>query len=186
MPRPDAAATRQRLLDAGSELTRSQSLATLTVDAIVAQAGCAKGTFFTHFPSRAEYFVALHRAFHERIAKKLHGALKDQPPGLPTLLHTANVYLDACRREHSVKALLIEARTLPEIMSEIGHQDGRFEILAAAEFEVAGWSSPRYAARLWVALVAAAALAEAEANRKLPQLRLQLPRFLSLEPPQSR
>lgn len=180
MPRPDAGATRQRLLDAGAELARTRSLATLTVDEVVAHAGCAKGTFFTHFETRAEFFVALHRAFHERVAAAVESATKHLEPGLPRLLCGSLAYLDACRREHTVKALLIEARWLPEIGAEVHRQNARFDALAAVNFEAAGWPSPKQAGRLWVALVAEAALAEAESSRRQTALRRQLPLFLHL------
>ncbi len=182
MPRPDAAQTRQRLLDSGAELAGTKSLATLTVDEVVAHAGCAKGTFFTHFQTRAEFFVALHRAFHERVATSVQGAIAGSEPGLPRLLRGSLAYLDACRREHTVKSLLVEARWLPEISAEVHRQNARFDSLATVNFEAARWPSPKQAARLWVALVAEAALAEAEASRRLPAFRRQLPIFLGVEP----
>lgn len=183
MPRPDAAATRQRLLDSGSELARTKSLATLTVDEVVAHAGCAKGTFFTHFQTRAEFFVALHRAFHERVAASVQDAIADIEPGLPRLVQGSLAYLDACRREHAVKSLLVEARWLPEISAEVHRQNARFDELAAVNFLAAGWPSPKQAARLWVALVAEVALAEAESSRRLPNFRRQLTLFLHLPEP---
>ena len=178
MPRPDRAATRQRLLDAGTALVPERSLAALTVDEVVAHAGCAKGTFFTHFPTRADYFVELHRHFHDRIAQQVNAALDAVPDGRDRLLRGSLAYLDACLREHAVKALLIEARVLPEIQREIQRQNARFDGLAERQFAALRWPAPRHAARLWVALVAEAALVEAEAGRKLPALRDQLPRFL--------
>ena len=180
MPRPDAALTRQRLLDSGAALAGSKGLATLTVDDIVAQAGCAKGTFFTHFATRADFFISLHRAFHDRVAGRVQTVIENLEPGLPRLLRGSLAYLDACRQEHSVKALLVEARWLPEISAEVHRQNARFDGLAAINFEAAGWPSPRQAARLWVALVAETALAEAETARRLSGYRRQLPIFLGL------
>ena len=118
-------------------LTRDKSLATLTVDEIVAQAGCAKGTFFTHFATRADYFVALHRAFHDRVAASVQKAIDSDAPSLHRLLRGSLAYLDACRGEHTVKALLIEARWLPEIGAEVNRQNARFDALATENNEAA-------------------------------------------------
>jgi TetR/AcrR family transcriptional regulator, transcriptional repressor for nem operon len=57
-------------------------------------------------------------------------------------------------------------------------QNARFARLAADEFKAADWPAPLQAARLWVGMVAEAAIAEAEAGRKLPTMRQALARFL--------
>ncbi len=56
--------TRQALIEAGFALASTESLNHITVDAIVKQAGVAKGTFYVHFADRAAFLLALHVHFH--------------------------------------------------------------------------------------------------------------------------
>ena len=69
---------RNALLDAGQRLLGTADLARISVNAIVAEAGMAKGSFYQHWPSRTEYVRALHARFHdqlERIDRGRHGRL---------------------------------------------------------------------------------------------------------------
>lgn len=63
MPR-DGSATRERILDRAQALVLEQGFAATSVDAVIAEAGVAKGAFFHHFPSKA----ALARSLVERWA----------------------------------------------------------------------------------------------------------------------
>jgi TetR/AcrR family transcriptional repressor of nem operon len=56
--------TRERLLDAAEHLVMEHGFSSTTVDAILAETGASKGSFFHHFPSKAE----LGRALVERYA----------------------------------------------------------------------------------------------------------------------
>lgn len=60
----DGSATRERILDRAQALVLDQGFAATTVDAVIAEAGVAKGAFFHHFPSKA----ALARSLVERWA----------------------------------------------------------------------------------------------------------------------
>lgn len=180
MPRVDRASTRQQLLAAGLNLVQQQSLASLRIDDLVQAAGVAKGTFYLHFKDRAEYLVTLHRSFHDEVMNNVQQAVAGQTPSLERLLLGSFAYLDACRRGHPVKALLMEARVEPAIQAEAHMQNARFSQRAAREFGAARWPAPQAAARLWVGMVAEAALAEAEANTNLAEIRNNLRRFLNL------
>jgi len=76
--------------------------------------------------------------------------------------------------------MLLGARAEPAIQQAVSAQNARFAGLAADEFKAAGWPAPQHAARLWVGMVAEAAIAETEAGRKLAPLRQALRRFLAL------
>ena len=179
MPRTRRKATRDELLTAGLKLARRRPLSSLRVDDLVAGAKVAKGTFYLHFKDRADYLVQLHRGFHDEVMRSVQEAVARGAPGLERLLTGSLAYLDACRRGHPVKALLMDARVEPAIQAEVARQNRRFAQRAAQEFAADGWPAPESAARLWVGMVAEAALAEAEGNAESAELRASLRRFLS-------
>ena len=65
--------TRERLLDAAQRLVIEHGFGSTTVDAVLAETGASKGSFFHHFPTKAE----LGRALVERYAAA-DAALLDQ------------------------------------------------------------------------------------------------------------
>jgi AcrR family transcriptional regulator len=102
---------RNALLDAGQRLLGSADLARISVNAIVAEAGMAKGSFYQHWPSRAEYVRALHARFHDDLQDSIAAAMSDLPPGRERLEAGMNAYLDGCLAEPATKALLVRSRT---------------------------------------------------------------------------
>lgn len=72
---------RNALLDAGQRLLGSADLARISVNAIVAEAGMAKGSFYQHWPSRTQYVRALHVRFHDQLEESIAAAMADLPPG---------------------------------------------------------------------------------------------------------
>lgn len=179
MPR-DGSGTRERLLDAGLRLAHAGALSTLRVDEVVGAAGVAKGTFYVHFATREDFLVALHRRFHDQLAQRIEQAVAGHAPGMQRLLRGSLAYLDGCCEQRGIKAMLLGARAEPAIQQAVSTQNARFATLVAEEFRTAEWPAPQHAARLWVGLMAEAAIAEAEAGRKLPPLRQTLSRFLAL------
>lgn len=175
----DPEPTRAKLLRAGEQLAAEHSLGELRVEAITARSGVAKGTFYVHFKTRADYLVALHRRFHERLAAGIDGALARQPPGRARLVAGSLAYLDGCLAEGALKALLLGARVEPGIQQEVARQNARFGKLAAQDLAQLQIPNPAQTARLWVAMVAEAALAEQEAGTALPALRAVLASFLA-------
>lgn len=103
----DPEPTREKLLAAGEQLAAERSLGELRIEAITARTGVAKGTFYVHFRTRADYLVALHRRFHDRLAAGIDSALARQPPGRARLLAGSFAYLDGCLAEAALKALLL-------------------------------------------------------------------------------
>jgi AcrR family transcriptional regulator len=178
MPR-DGSATRERLLDAGLRLAHAGALSALRVDEVVHAAGVGKGTFYVHFATREEFLVALHRRFHDQLAARIEQAIAGLAPGMQRLLRGTMAYLDGCCEQRAIKAMLLGARAEPAIQQAVSSQNARFAVLAAEEFAAAGWPASQHAARLWVGLSAEAAVAEAEAGRKLAPLRQALAHFLN-------
>jgi TetR/AcrR family transcriptional repressor of nem operon len=157
--------TRQALLDAGFELASAGSLHRLTIDAIVNQAGVAKGTFYVHFSDRAAFLVALHAQFHERLLDHILQAVEGLSPGAERLRRGTEVYLNECLRQRAVKAILLEARSEVAIAQEVQRRHASFVQLEQTDFAMLGWPDSAMAARLFVALGAEVALIELETGR---------------------
>lgn len=173
-----AARTRAALVDSGLRLAESLGLAGVSVNVLVAELGVSKGTFFHHFGSRANYLLALHREFHERLQADIDAAVAPHPPGRTRLLAGSTAYLDACLRDRGVKALLLEARADPLISDEVTARNTLTATIAEPDFEALSWPHPAQAARLWIGMVAEAALLELHAARRQPEVRAALTHFL--------
>ncbi len=182
MPHPTNLAhpTRQLLIDAGLELATVASLHRLTIDAVVNQAGVAKGTFYVHFPDRAAFLVALHVQFHERLLDRILQAVEGLPPGAERLRIGTITYLNGCLQQRGVKALLLEARSEAPMTAEVQQRNASFAQLEQADFATLGWPDAETAARLFVALGAEVALIELETGRN-EAARQTLWRFARLE-----
>jgi AcrR family transcriptional regulator len=173
----DPEGKRAALLAAGLRLA-DRGLKSMSVNNITTAAGVAKGTFYVHFPGRAEYLLALHQQFHERNAAGVRDAIAARPPGRSALLAGTVAYLDGCLAERAVKALLLEARIEPLIQAEIAARNENSAMLAEPHFTAMGWREPRSCARLFVALVAEAALLELPSGAPDPRVRRAVAEFL--------
>ena len=167
-----AAKTRERLLLAGQQLAADKVLAELSVDQVVQAAGVAKGTFYVHFDSRQAYWTALHADFHQQAATRVLAA-RATAVGDEMLAGTW-AYLDFCLEQAATKALLLEARALPEIRQAVQAQNRRFAELLSPMIQRRGLAEPGALAQLWVGMVAEVAIAEAQAGAPQPALRRAL------------
>lgn len=175
-----AAATRARLVDAGLRMAERTGLPGLSVNAIVAAAGVAKGTFFHHFGDRSGYLVAIHREFHDRLFAEVTETIAHLPPGRERLLAAAAAYWDICLRHRGVRALLLEARAeTGRIADAIAERNRQAVGLTRADFAAIGWTHPAAGAALWNGLVVEAALLELAAGRRRPAIREAMARFLT-------
>ncbi|MVU78014.1 TetR family transcriptional regulator [Nocardia sp. ET3-3] len=174
-----AARTRAALVDSGLRLAETLGLAGVSVNVLVAELGVSKGTFFHHFGTRANYLLALHREFHDRLQADIESAIANQPPGRDRLRTGSTAYLDACLRDRGVKALLLEARADPLIADEVTARNTLNAALIEPDFATLGWPHPSSAARLWVGLVAEAALLELQSAHEQPAVRETLWQFLT-------
>ena len=156
----DPQRTRTALLDAGQELADDTGIAKLSVNRLVAAAGSSKGAFFHHFPTRQDYLLALHRRVHDRLLEEIVAAAGDLPPGRERLLAGAEAYLDAFLRDRGVRGLLLDARAEPLILAEVSRRNEQTARLIEPDLGALGWKQPAASARLWIALVAEAAVVE--------------------------
>ncbi|WP_285778943.1 TetR/AcrR family transcriptional regulator [Microtetraspora sp. NBRC 13810] len=173
-----AARTRDRLIEAGLRLAERTGLAGLSVNLLVDEAGVSKGTFFHHFRDRASYLLALHGGFHDRLLAEMLTAIEGMTPGAERLFAAAETYLEGCLRDRGVRALLLEARAEAPIAEVVRARNAQGAELCAADFKAMGRPYPLDAARLWVGMVAEAALVELDEGGRRPATRAELKRFI--------
>src|ERR1700753_1015805 len=130
---------RNALLDAGQRLLENADLARISVNAIVAEARMAKGSFYQHWPSRAAYVRALHDRFHDQLLESIESAMADSTPGRERLASAMDTYLDGCLAEPATKALLVQSRT----------EAGLSDLVAARNADAAGMLRPDLTALGW-------------------------------------
>jgi TetR/AcrR family transcriptional regulator, transcriptional repressor for nem operon len=171
--------TRELLIETGLRLAERTSLAGLSINLLVEEAGVAKGTFFHHFGDRAAYLLALHREFHSRIFAEIFGAIDGIEPGAARVLTASRTYLDACLRDRGVRALLLEARAEREIAEEIRSRNKATAEYFKADFQAMNLPHPYESALLWIGLVVEAALTELDAGGRQPALRAAIAGFLA-------
>lgn len=159
------------LLEAGQRLLANADLARLSVNAVVAEAYMAKGSFYQHWPGRRNYLVALHRAFHDKLANAVEVAIDDMPPGLDRIATGMTTYLDGCLACPATKALLVQARTDAELAPHVAARNHGFAQLAAADLQALGWRPAEPIAALFIAAIAEIALQELAAGHRCDDLR---------------
>jgi TetR/AcrR family transcriptional regulator, transcriptional repressor for nem operon len=182
MTRRQAAANRTRevLIETGMRLAERTSLAGLSINLLVEEAGVAKGTFFHHFRDRSGYLVALHREFHSRIFAEVFSVIANMEPGAERVLAASSTYLDACLSERGVRALLLEARAERAIIQEIRSRNRTTAEYFKTDFQAMNLPHPYESTLLWIGLVVEAALTEFDADGRQPALRAAMAGFLAL------
>jgi AcrR family transcriptional regulator len=168
---------RNALLDAGQRLLGTSDLARISVNAIVAEAGMAKGSFYQHWPSRADYVRALHARFHDDLGESIAAAMADLPPGRDRLEAGMNTYLDGCLAQPATKALLVQSRTEAGLTDLVAARNETAAALVLPDLVALGWSRPEPIAALLVAAVAEIALLELAAGKPDKVLRNGLVRL---------
>lgn len=171
--------TRQALVDAALTLFDRDGLAAVSVDAVVAEAGVAKGTFYVHFRDRDTFLREIHRDLHDRLVLRIEGASARVPAGAERLWRGVVAYLDGCLAERGRKALLFEARAESSLGEEVTRRNEAMAAIAARELAAAGHPSPRPTARLVVAMAAEVAFAEMRRGRRDPALREAMRRTIA-------
>ena len=71
---------REELLDAAETRFLARGIAATSVDAIVAGAGVAKGTFYLHFDSKEQLLAALQQRYIDNLCSELQGAMNKCRP----------------------------------------------------------------------------------------------------------
>ncbi len=171
---PKGRRTRTALLDAGELVLDRNGLAGLSVAAVVAEAGLAKGTFYVHFADREAFVDAMHQRFYSRVSERVALAVEGLEPGAALLLAATEAYLDACLANRAVKALVFESRAQGSLTTTMREREEMFARLAEPSLRAMKVKDPAVAARLFVATIAEAALIELEAGRRVPAARRRL------------
>jgi len=142
----------------------------------------AKGSFYQHWPSRADYVRALHGRFHDRLQDSIAAATADLPPGADRLAAGMNAYLDGCLAEPATKALLVQSRTEAGLSDLVAARNESAAALVVSDLVALGWAAPEPIATLLVAAVAEIALIELAAGARDEQLRRGLIRLATRTP----
>ncbi|MFM7061565.1 MAG: TetR/AcrR family transcriptional regulator [Actinomycetes bacterium] len=172
--RADAAhPTRHELLDAAIAVVDRDGIDALSINLVTRTAGLAKGTFYVHFADRTALLVELHRRFHDDLYATIAAATAALPPGPARARARVAAFLDGCRRQRGVRAMLLQARAEPAILDEVQRRNDQTAILLAEDLRSAV-EHPLETARLVVAATAETALHELTAGRALPRLRAAL------------
>lgn len=176
--RADAAhPTRHELLDAATAIADRDGLAALSINEVTREAGLAKGTFYVHFADRSTLLVELHRRFHDDLYAAIAEDTAELVPGTARARARIHAFLDGCRRQRGVRAMLLQARTEPAILDEVGRRNDATARLLADDLRGAV-DHPLETARLVVAATAETALLELTAGRAQPRLRAALDALL--------
>jgi AcrR family transcriptional regulator len=160
----------------------SADLARISVNAIVAEAGMAKGSFYQHWPSRGEYVRALHARFHDELQDSIAAAMADLPPGRERLEAGMNAYLDGCLAKPATKALLVQSRTEAGLSDLVAARNESSATLVLPDLETLGWAPPGPVAVLLVAATAEIALIELANGKRDKRLRRALLRLATRTP----
>lgn len=168
---PKGRRTQEALLEAGEIVAERDGLSGLSVAAVAAQAGVAKGTFYVYFHDRESFIDALHQRFYSQVTEAVYRAVAGLSPGRDLLLAAIDAYLDACLKNRAVKALVFETRAQSELTTTMEEREALFAQLAQPSMRAIGMTPAHISARLVVALTAEAALIEMEAGRKVPGAR---------------
>jgi TetR/AcrR family transcriptional repressor of nem operon len=172
--------TRLELLDAAARLAGTEGLDALTVSAITVAAGHAKGTFYVHFDDRSQMIAELHRRFHDDLFSSIRARTADMAPGSERAQIRIEAFLDGCRSQPAVRAMLLEARSLPEIASLVEQRNA--EAAESLTTDLRGLvAHASETARLLVSATVEVALQELTTNRRQPRLRAALSSFIPTE-----
>lgn len=179
---PKGRSTQESLLKAGEAVAEREGLGGLSVAAVAAQAGVAKGTFYVYFPDREAFVDALHQRFYEQAAGAVADAVAGLEPGRDLLVAGIEAYLDACLANRAVKALALESRAQGGTTETMAGRVAELLKLAEPSVRVLGLTPARITTRLIMALTTEAALIEVEAGRKVPSVRRAIRMLLTVEP----
>jgi len=176
---------RTALLTAGMIVAEREGLHRLSINAVVGEAGVAKGTFYHHFPSRGSYVTTLHRRYYAIVSDHVTAAVAGVQPGLERIRVSMDAFLDACLSTRGAEAFMVQARFDPDLRAEVRNSQERFIALSRPDMVAVGWSDPDAAAELKVAIVKEICYAEIDTRRPRRDLRAAAVRMLAgLQPAQ--
>lgn len=165
------------LLDAGLRLASRTGLSQMSVEAVTAEAGVAKGTYYVHFLDRGDFLLHLYRQWHAGVMDALRAAVAGREPGFDRLSAATTAYLDALLADRSAKAILVAARSELSLAEEVDRATTDSAVSAVSDFAALGHPFPAASARLFVAMTVEAAVAELEGGHADGAIRSTLARF---------
>jgi AcrR family transcriptional regulator len=165
--------TRLELLDAAAGLAAAEGIDALTVSAITTASGHAKGTFYVHFDDRSELIAELHRQFHDDLFSSIERGTSMLPSGRDRACARIESFLDGCRARPVVRAMLLEARALPEIVELVDERNAQAASLLEDDLRTTS-RHPRETSQLLVSATVEVARQELTKGRRLPRLRSAL------------
>jgi TetR/AcrR family transcriptional regulator, transcriptional repressor for nem operon len=177
----DPEGKRISLLEAGLQLAEQYGLANMSVNDVAAEAGVGKGSFYVHFIDRAAFLLELHRGFHENLVAEVREATAGTSPGVNRLVAGATAYLDVCLRERTVRALLLDMRSEPQVAEEIAGRTAQITRMFEQDLRAAAWPEPGPSARLFMSMCTETAVTEVGRGRRDNTLRRALFRFVTGE-----
>lgn len=154
---------RAAIIDAAIGVFSEKGVEKATVSDIVKRAGIAQGTYYLYFPSRLSVMGGIAEQVVARLLQQLHAQL-DGLPVAEQLDRLAGVIFEFVHAQHRAVALLYSGMTQTDQMQrwEVIYAplyDWLQQVLeqARAEGAVAAVVQPRYAARVMVGAIEAAA-----------------------------
>lgn len=165
--------TRHDLLDAAVTVLDRDGLDGLSIRSVTSEAGLAKGTFYIHFADRRALVLDLHCRFHDDLFDAIARQSRTLQPGPERARLRMIAFLDGCRRQRAVRALLLEARSDPTVDAEVQRRNAQAARLLGVDLRGCA-DHPLDTARLLVAATVEVARRELETGRTLPHLRASL------------
>jgi len=158
---------------AATDLAERKGLSALTVDAITKAAGHAKGTFYVHFSDRTELLIEMHRRFHDELFDRIAASVERDADGPARVRASITAFLEGCRGQVVVRAMLFQARHEP-VIADLAQQRNEQAAKALASDLRGSTSTPDETARLLVTATVEVAIQELTSGRRLPRLRSAL------------
>jgi TetR/AcrR family transcriptional repressor of nem operon len=174
---------RNALLDAGRVVLAAQGIAGLTINAVVAQAGMAKGSFYTHFADRAAFIFELYRAFYDAQVLVYVEATTGLTAGAERLRVGMDAFLDGCHGRPDAMVLLGEARFASGLEDAVAEQSTEIGRLVIEDLTAIGWPDPLATALLLAGAGSEVAMAEARTGTTRPELRAAFHALAAGRPP---
>lgn len=128
----------------------------------------------TCVPDTATLVAALHQHWYQRLAVRLDPILENRFPGRKRLEAIVNTWLDLALDTPGWPRLLERFSSFPPVREQIQHEWERLTDIAALDLTVNGGGAGKELAARLVSALPALALQEADAGRRLPDLRSQV------------
>lgn len=162
------------LLAAGPHLAQHYTLGELTEARICADAAIEPEDFRAAFGTVLGYVAALQQQFMDGLRDRIVRISDGTPPGLLRIKLATETYLGACLEQQPLRGWLIEARAQPLVADGLRRQNQVYWLIMGTELGAQGWPHPQGAARLFLAMINEASVAEHRAGEPLLEIRTAL------------